>query len=74
MTVKAKVEQSRKEPIWSGWPKLTKPSPTLGGSIIIGMKTALNLEQTDKLSDFFFDIAKGIVLGILGFSVSFTDI
>ena len=38
------------------------------------MLAVLNSKQTDKLSNFFFDIAKGIVLGIIGFSVSGTNI
>jgi len=38
------------------------------------MLAALNSKQTDKLSIFFFDIAKGVVLGIIGFSVSGVNI
>lgn len=38
------------------------------------MLTALNSKQADKLSNFFFDIAKGFVLGIAGLSVSGVEI
>jgi hypothetical protein len=34
------------------------------------MPSALNFRQASKLADFFFDIAKGLVLGIVGFSLS----
>lgn len=29
----------------------------------------LNIRQADKLADFFFDVAKGVLLAGLGFSV-----
>lgn len=38
------------------------------------MLTGINSRQADKLSNFFFDIAKGFVLGIAGLSVSGVEI
>jgi hypothetical protein len=34
----------------------------------------LNSEQSKLLANFFFDRAKGIVLGVLSFTISFSDI
>lgn len=33
------------------------------------MFSGINSKQADKLSNFFFDIAKGVVLATIGFSV-----
>ena len=36
--------------------------------------SVLNFNQANKLADFFFDLGKGIALGVLGLSIGFSDL
>lgn len=38
------------------------------------MEVTLNTDQAKALSNFFFDIAKGTLVGSLGFSASISDL
>lgn len=38
------------------------------------MELALNSDQAKALSNFFFDIAKGVLVGSLGFSAGISDL
>lgn len=38
------------------------------------MLIGINSRQADKLSSFFFDLAKGVALGILGLSVTVSNV